>query len=243
MNDFLIVIPARYESTRFPGKPLVNINGKTMLQRVCERCIEASSINNVIVATDDSRINDHCNKIGIQVVLTSKDCLTGTDRIYEGALKIKADRYINVQGDEPLISVNDINLIISESNKYPTTVINAMCPILDEEDYKNPNVPKVVVNNDGIMLYMSRAPIPNNKENKFIRALKQVCIYAFPREALIKYGLHGKKTELENIEDIEILRLLEMGFKIKMVEVSDSSIAVDTPEDLERVKVYLDKND
>ena len=83
MNNFLIVIPARYESTRFPGKPLVNINGKTMLQRVCERCIEASSLKNVIVATDDTRIVDHCKKIGIQVILTSKDCLTGTDRIYD----------------------------------------------------------------------------------------------------------------------------------------------------------------
>ena len=243
MNNFLIVIPARYESTRFPGKPLVNINGKTMLQRVCERCIEASSLKNVIVATDDTRIVDHCKKIGIQVILTSKDCLTGTDRIYEVALKIKADRYINVQGDEPLISVNDINLIISESNNHPKTVINAMCQILDKKDYLNPNVPKVVVNNSGVMLYMSRAPIPGNKENKFIRALKQVCIYAFPREALIKYGSHGKKSELENLEDIEILRLLEMGYKIKMVEVSDSSIAVDTPEDLKRVKFYLDKND
>ena len=167
MLKILIVIPARFKSTRFPGKPLVDINGKSMLRHVWEKCVQALNENNVIVATDDKRIEDHCNDQKIQVMMTSEKCLTGTDRIFEVAKRKSADIYINVQGDEPLILPQDIELIIKEAKKEPNKVINAMCPIRDNNDFKSPNVPKVVTRNDSTLLYMSRAPIPTNKHHGF----------------------------------------------------------------------------
>ena len=235
MYDYLIVIPARYDSTRFPGKPLVNICGKSMIRRVWEKCIEALSADQVIIATDDERIVQHCEENKMNTILTSKECLTGTDRIYEVSKKIKSKIYINVQGDEPLISPEDILKIINESKDYPDSVVNGMANIKTPNDHKNPNIPKVVVDKKNNLLFMSRAAIPINKNLEFISAKKQVCIYAFPYEAMNIYGLISQKTPLEQIEDIEILRFLEMGINVKMVEVSDSSIAVDVPEDLEKV--------
>lgn len=239
MTNILIVIPARYQSSRFPGKPLVDIHGKSMLQHVWEKCVQAIGPERVIVATDDSRIELHCKKTGIKVMLTSENCLTGTDRVYEVALKKKADVYINVQGDEPLISPYDIKTIIHYADCEPSIVFNAMCPIKNEQDYRNPNVPKVVVSLNGELLYMSRAPIPTDKQYRFNRSMKQVCIYAFPRDVLLEYGSFGNKTPLEAIEDLEILRLLEMGHTIKMVEVSSSSVSVDTLEDLKQVRTLI----
>ena len=127
MSEILIVIPARYKSTRFPGKPLAKINGKSMLLHVWEKCVEAINEENVIVATDDKRIREHCEKQNVQVIMTSKKCLTGTDRIYEVANKKYAKTYINVQGDEPLIKSKDIRIIIDAAKKNPNKVINGMC--------------------------------------------------------------------------------------------------------------------
>ena len=175
----------------------------------------------------------------MQVELTRSDCLTGTDRLYEVAQKRKADVYINVQGDEPLISPDDIKAVIDASQEEPEITINAMCPINNEIDFKNPNVPKVVTQMDGRLLYMSRAPIPTNKKFEFVSAMKQVCIYAYPRHVLIAFGSLKEKTPLESIEDLEILRLLELGYEVKMIEVSGSSVAVDTPKDLEKVRAMI----
>lgn len=236
MNSFLIVIPARYKSTRFPGKPLVNIMGKSMIKHVWEKCVQASDREKVLVATDDYRIVDHCNENNINVSLTRKTCKTGTDRIYDIAKKKKKDIYINVQGDEPLVLSSDIKKIIDVALENPKITINAMCKIDNNSDYINPNIPKVVTTKDGGLLFISRAPIPSNKSKSFIRAMKQVCIYSFPYDVLMDFGTIKEKTPLENIEDIEILRLLELGHKVKMIEVSGSSIAVDTPEDLDKVR-------
>ena len=240
MTNYKIIIPARFNSSRFPGKPLSKICGKSMIQRVWEKCIQASSTDLVYVATDDKRIMDHCLERNIKAIMTSKNCLTGTDRLFEVAKKIKTDVYINVQGDEPLISPNDIKIMIDISKSNPKNIFNAMCPIKKEEDYRNPNVPKVVVRNDGRLLYISRAPIPMNKNFQFVNAMKQVCIYAFPHDKLMLYGNLNSKTKIESIEDIEILRFLELGFEVKMVEVSESSIAVDTPKDLNRVIAVIE---
>lgn len=239
--DYQIVIPARFKSTRFPGKPLVDIFGKSMIHRVWEKCVEASSLDKVIVATDDQRIVDHCINNNMEVILTSSNCLTGTDRLFEVAKKYKKQIYINVQGDEPLISPNDIKTIIKAALKDSGTIINAMCPIKSEIDFRNPNIPKIVTRKDGRLLYMSRSPIPTNKTKGFQGAMKQVCIMAYPYDSLIRYGLAKKKTPLEKIEDLELLRLLELGYDIKMIEVSDSSIAVDTPQDLEKVRAIIDR--
>ena len=233
--DTAIIIPARYQSTRFPGKPLINILGKSMIRRVWEQCEKAIPSKNIFVATDSEKIKNHCLENNIQVLLTSSDCLTGTDRVYEASKQIQAETIINVQGDEPLINPADIKKVIEESKRYPNKIINAMCPILEEKDFRSINIPKVVVRKDFQLLYMSRAPIPIDKINSFSKAWKQVCIYAFPKNALKSFSLEGSKTPLEFLEDIEILRFLELGYDIKMIEVSTSSIAVDVPKDVKRV--------
>ena len=236
MTDFLIVIPARYMSSRYPGKPLADINGKSMIQRVWEKCALAAGPKNVLVATDDESIINHCCENDISSVMTSKNCLTGSDRVYEVALDNHADIYVNVQGDEPMINPADIKKVMEFARNNNSNVVNAMCPIKEERDYISPNVPKVVTREDGRLLYMSRAPIPAGKQYEFKSAMKQVCVYAFPRDLLLKYGSRKNKSALESIEDLEILRVLEMGHEVLMVEVAGPSVAVDTPEDLERVR-------
>ena len=210
-----------------------------MLRRVWEKCAQVIKPDNIIVATDDERIRSHCLGNDIQVEMTSSSCLTGTDRLYEVALKRKSDIYINVQGDEPLVSPNDIKAVIDASQNEPEITFNAMCQINEEADFRNPNIPKVVTQKDGRLLYMSRAPIPTNKKLEFEKAMKQVCIYAYPRDVLIAFGSLKEKTPLESIEDLEILRLLELGYEVKMIEVSGSSVAVDTPQDLEKVRSMI----
>lgn len=147
--DYLVIIPARFQSTRFPGKPLVDIFGKSMIHRVWEKCVEATSHDKVLVATDDQRIIEHCKNNNMEVLLTSNNCLTGTDRLYEVAQKRKTQIYINVQGDEPLISPEDIKAVIRAAQKEPGMIINAMCPIKNETDFRNPNIPKIVTRKDG----------------------------------------------------------------------------------------------
>jgi len=144
LNDFLLVIPARYNSSRFPGKPLADLCGKSLLRRVWDKCVQAVGKEQILVATDDETILEHCLEQGMQATMTSSECLTGTDRVYEVALKIDRDIYINVQGDEPLIDPKDILTVLDTARKQKGTIINGMCPIEEEKDFSNPNVPKVV---------------------------------------------------------------------------------------------------
>ena len=238
-KDIAIVIPARYQSSRFPGKPLVDILGVSMIRRVWQQCIKALPCDQVYVATDSTRIAESCEECGIQVLMTSEDCLTGTDRVYEASKQIDAKLIINVQGDEPLIEPSDIVKVVQESKNNPGQVINAMCPLVDEESFRNTTIPKVVFREDRRLLYMSRAGIPTTKDHELADAWKQVCIYAFPDSALEKFAQTKKKTYFESIEDIEILRFLELGVEVKMVEVSQSSIAVDVPADVIKVEEAL----
>jgi 3-deoxy-manno-octulosonate cytidylyltransferase (CMP-KDO synthetase) len=240
--DCKIIIPARYESSRFEGKPLEQILGVPMIKRVWLQCIKAISKKDVYIATDDQRILSYCLGEGMQAVLTSKNCLTGTDRIYEASKKIKADIYINVQGDEPLINPDDIQKVITVSKQNPQVIYNAMCKISSEVDFRSTAIPKVVSDLDDNLLYMSRAAIPTSKDNEFKNAFRQICIYAFPKKLLGEFAKKACKTPIENIEDIEILRFLEMGIPVKMIEVSESSIAVDYPEDIERVEYAIQRN-
>ena len=237
--DTAIIIPARFDSSRFPGKPLIDILGKSMIHRVWQQCREVLPAANIFVATDSEKIAEHCSKNNIQTLLTSVNCLTGTDRVYEASKKIQANTIINVQGDEPLINPEDIKKVIEEAKKYPSQIINAMCPILEEKDFRNVNIPKVVFRKDFQLLYMSRASIPIDKNNSFSKAWKQVCIYAFPKASLQDFARESSKTPLEFVEDIEILRFLELGYDIKMIEVSTSSIAIDVPYDVERVEKVI----
>jgi len=240
---YIVVIPARLSSTRLPEKPLIIINGKSLIQRTYEQCIKALPSEQVIIATDSDRILNHCNSLGMNAMMTSSTCLTGTDRVAEIASKINADYYINVQGDEPIINPEDIKRIIRSAEEFQGEVINGYAPINNEVDYTSLTIPKVVFRPDGRLLYMSRSAIPGNKRGIFEQSWRQVCIYAFPKVGLMAFADAKQKTPLEGLEDIEILRFLELGYEVRMIQLSDKSIAVDTPEDLIKVKLALQNED
>jgi 3-deoxy-manno-octulosonate cytidylyltransferase (CMP-KDO synthetase) len=233
--DYAIIIPARYESSRLPGKPLIDLSGLPMLVRTYRQCAKACPSHKIHVATDDSRIEAVCSAYGIQSIRTSSNCLTGTDRVAECASMLDADVFINVQGDEPVFNPEDISRLIEGLSKYPGEVLNGVCEIHDEEQFRSSSVPKVVMRSDGRLMYMSRAAIPSNKSHEFAKAWRQVCAYAFPRTALDAFIAQPIKTPLEQIEDIEILRFLELGLEVRMIPMSENSIAVDVPADIAKV--------
>lgn len=236
-----VIIPARYSSTRFPGKPLVKLLGKPMILWVAELSAEAVGKENVYVATDDARISSVVIDAGFTSILTSKDALTGTDRVSEAAEQIKSDIYINVQGDEPIINPNDIKKIISIKKKNMQMVVNGYCWLDQDEDPTSLNIPKVITNENNKLLYMSRMKLPGAKDDSVasIRYKKQVCIYAFTAEELEAFRGFGRKSELESFEDIEILRFFELNKDVYMVETMAGSLAIDVKEDIERVEKAL----
>ena len=240
-QKFAVVIPARFQSSRFPGKPLVDLCGKPMIEHVWERCCQAVGTDKVYVATDNNEIEDAVKGFGGQVIRTSSSCLTGTDRLAEANRTLDCDFIINVQGDEPLINPADINTVVQTYLNGDGSVVNAMCEIKDEQEFKSFTVPKVVCDQSGKLLYMSRSSIPLTKDGEFKSAFKQVCIYAFSKEHLEFFLSHQTKTPLELIEDIEILRFLESSYRVKMIEVESGSIAIDVPADVERVIKVLKK--
>ena len=233
----VIIIPARYKSTRFPGKPLTLILGKPMILWVAELCTEVLPAEVVYVATEDFQIKEVVEKAGFNVVMTSNKCLTGTDRIAEAATQIEEDIYINVQGDEPLLNPADILTIIETKKMYPNEVINGYCKIGDNDDPESVNIPKVIFNENQQMVYMSRNLVPGTKTKEFVprNYYKQVCIYAFNKQELSDYSEFGRKGTLEYYEDIEILRFLDIGVNIRVVETKSVSLAVDIPDDVIRV--------
>tara|TARA_B110000977_G_scaffold144622_1_gene183591 strand:+ start:1736 stop:2485 length:750 start_codon:yes stop_codon:yes gene_type:complete len=237
----IIVIPARYKSSRFPGKPLVKILGKPMIQWTAEISAKAVGIENVFIATENTEIEKAVLQMGYQVIMTSDKCLTGTDRLAEVASKIEADIYVNVQGDEPLVNHNDIIKIISCKKKNPNDVINGFTVIDDKTNPDSVNIPKVIFNEDKILVYMSRKKIPGFKRDKDApkKYYKQVCIYAFNREELEAFSKFGRKSTLEQSEDIEILRFLDLGKTIRLVETESSSLAVDVPEDVIKIEKVM----
>ena len=235
-NNFLVVIPARYDSKRLPGKLLLDIKGIPMIIRTFNQCIKAVPRSKILIATDDKRIKNICELNNINTIMTSKKCLTGTDRIAEVAKKIKRDFYINVQGDEPICNPKDINNIIRYAKKYPDQIINGFTEIKEKDQYYSPHIPKVIFDNNYNLMYMSRSAIPSNKKKQFIKAWRQVCIYSFSYKSLKDYTSVIKKTNIESIEDLESIRFLELGYKIKMLKMSNKSVAVDTKEDLLKVR-------
>lgn len=236
---YTIIIPARYQSSRLPGKPLVELCGVPMIVRTYRQCLKAAPGENIYVATDNEEIKATCEAVGIQVILTSSECLTGTDRVAEVSRQIEVDTYINVQGDEPVFNPEDLKSLITAAQQHPNDVINGYCTLSDETLFRSSSTPKVVMRPDGRLLYMSRAPIPTNKVHGFDQAWRQVCAYAFPRNALKAFAQSSIKTPLENIEDIEILRFLELGFDVRMIPMTDISVAVDNPEDIKRAELVI----
>ena len=236
----VVVIPARYKSSRFPGKPLAKIYGKEMILWVCEVAEKSVGSENVYVATENEEIAHLVKNNGYQVVMTSDECLTGTDRVAEASKEIDADIFINIQGDEPLVSADDVNKVIEAKKDNPKHIINCMSKLHKDEDPSDVKIPKVVTDKDNDLLYASRGCIPMNKNglDPIIvgsEAYKQVCIYGFSKEQLDRFH-SDKKTSLESVEDIEIIRFLEKGMRVKMLELDTVSYAVDYPEDIKKIE-------
>ena len=238
-----IIIPARYGSSRYRGKPLVKILGREMVIRVADICSKIKNVK-VFIATDSKKIANVVKKNGYNYIFTSSSCLTGTDRVAEASNKIRSKIFINVQGDEPTINPKDIKKVIKAKKKFPNHVI---CGYDKVHNFENPlsiNLPKVVVNSKGELIYISRALVPGAKKtDQKIQYYKQVCIYAFNKRQLKKFYSKRKKSETESIEDIEILRFCDLNEKIKMIKLNSNSIAVDEIADVKKAeKLLIKKN-
>ena len=239
-DQSVIIIPARFGSSRYRGKPLVKILGRELVLRVADVCKKTIGKENLYIATDSKKIAQKAEEAGYKFILTSSSCLTGTDRVAEAAQKLSAKIYINVQGDEPLVNPRDIRKIINAKKKYPNHVICGYDKINKLQDPKNLNLPKVVVNSKKELIYISRSLIPGSKKiikNK--NYFKQVCIYAFNKKELKKFYSLKKKSEIENMEDIEILRFFDLGIKIKMVKLNSNSVAVDEISDVKKAEKII----
>ena len=237
------VIPARYKSSRFPGKPLADICGKPMIWWVYNQCLKVEEFDSVYVATDDNRIFNSCTDLGINVIMTSDSHLTGTDRIGEVARKVNADLIVNIQGDEPLLEPETIKAAIMPffENK-DLQITNLMTKIKNPVDVVNCTVPKVITNKEGKGIYLTRSTSPYPKGKIDFDYYKQVCVYGYKPEALQFYCEYGKKygkAKIESIEDIEILRFIENGYYVQFIEVDSNTVAVDTPNDLEKVRKII----
>lgn len=235
----IAIIPARYSSTRLPVKPLADLDGKTLIQRVYEAVVETRLFHDVIVATDDERIYRHCEIFGGKVQMTSAEHQSGSDRIAEVCREMDADIVVNVQGDEPFISREPLARIL-ETFSDPLVQVSSMMHLLDnEEDICNPNNVKVVVDKDFNALYFSRSVIPYDRNHDFsFDYYKHIGVYAYRKSALLNF-IDMEPASLEKIEKLEQLRLLANGMKIKMVLTDYKGIGIDTPEDLEKARLFL----
>lgn len=237
------VIPARYKSSRFPGKPLVDICGKPMIWWVYQQAKKVDDFDAVYVATDDEQIFETCKSLDVEVIMTSTSHRTGTDRVGEVAQKVQADLIVNIQGDEPLLEPETIKAAIAPFYTNPNLQIsNLMAKIDNPVDVVNFTVPKVITNKDGIGVYLTRATAPYPKGSIDYEYYKQVSVYGFKPDALQFFCDYGKKygkAKVEAIEDIEILRFIENGYKVQYIEVNSETVAVDTPNDLEKVRAIV----
>lgn len=238
----VVIIPARYGSTRFEGKPLAEINRKPMIYHVYQRSKKAKCADDVIVATDDERIKNAVEKFNGKAVMTSKEHKSGTERVAEVAQNIDADIIVNVQGDEPLICPEAIEQavmpLIEDKNIKMSTL---MMKITNEAEYNDTNIVKVVTDEEGFALYFSRSLIPYPREKEHLKVYKHIGIYVYRKGFLLELA-DLQPTPLEQIECLEQLRVLENGFKIKVIETNYDSIGVDTPKDLEVVKKFINRN-
>ena len=237
----LCVIPARYASTRLPGKPLADIVGKPMIQHVYERSAQATIPQQVVVATDDEKVFQAVQQFGGKVVMTSSDHQTGTDRLAEVASKYaEVDVIINVQGDEPLIEPKVIDELAQEFLNDTALQMASVMSIMDTEDYQNPNAVKVVTDLNNNALYFSRSLLPYPRVAGKANVYKHIGIYAYKKDFLLKFA-KLEPTPLEQSESLEQLRALENGYKIKMIKTKSKFIGVDSIEDLQTVNELLRK--
>jgi 3-deoxy-manno-octulosonate cytidylyltransferase (CMP-KDO synthetase) len=243
------IIPARYGSTRLPGKPLADIGGKPMIQRVYESTYKAKILDRVLVATDDRRVEEAVKSFGGEVMMTSKDHVSGTDRLAEAARKIRADLIVNVQGDLPFIQPETITRAVGPLRRDRSIPMGTVCTPIDvEEEWRSPNIVKVVRDAKGFALYFSRAAIPYPRNDvaqsqdsgakKKIWGYRHLGLYVYRRDFLLKLA-RLRPTLLEQAESLEQLRALVYGHPIFVADVNEQSVEVDTPEDLEKAEQYL----
>lgn len=240
MRKIVGVIPARLESTRLARKMLRNILGKSLIQRTYENAQKAATLADVIVACDDEEIKLAVEAFGGKAWLTDKNHTSGTSRIAEVARKVNADVVINIQGDEPLMDSSAIDLLASAFTG-PTDFHVATLAVSkkEEAEYRNPNVVKVVKDDDDFALYFSRSPIPHFRDHPFREFLKHLGIYAYTRSFLLDEWHLLRPSGLEESEKLEQLRILDNGFKIKVLLTTKDSVGVDTEEDLRKVEEIL----
>jgi 3-deoxy-manno-octulosonate cytidylyltransferase (CMP-KDO synthetase) len=236
------IIPARYDSERLPGKPLLEIGGKPMIQWVFERAQEASLVEKIVVATDDERIMKVVQQFGGDVVLTPRDISTGTDRVAFVARDLKMDIVVNIQGDEPFVDPGDIDRVANILIAHDAVMGTLVKCIQDGEELGNPNIVKVVVNKNQEALYFSRSPIPFSRDHttftqwmKNQHYFKHIGIYSYRNDFLHQYT-QWQPTPLEQVEKLEQLRALEMGYTIRVDETTHETVSIDTPEDLEKAR-------
>jgi 3-deoxy-manno-octulosonate cytidylyltransferase (CMP-KDO synthetase) len=238
-----VVIPARYESTRFPGKPLARLAGKPMIEHVYLRAREARGVSGVIVATDDERIAAAVRAFGGDAVMTLGSHATGTDRLAEVAARLECDVVVNVQGDEPLVAPEMIEQVIAPFAADAALQMTSLrTPIRAADDLEDPNVVKVVVDRNDFALYFSRAPIPWVRDHGATRAAvdawRHIGLYGYRRTFLPQFAAMTP-TRLELLERLEQLRALEHGIRIKVLPTTFEAIGVDTPADLARVEALM----
>ena len=241
----LCIIPARYRSSRFQGKPLVKINGIPMIKRTYMQAAKSLLLGNIVVATEDERIFDFCISEGMNVVMTSDECLTGTDRLAEVVqMQDYSDYelYFNVQGDEPIIDPMVIDQLVNEYKKYGDKYIayNLYKIINNKAEINSNTIIKVIVNENDELMYMSRLPVPYSNDGLPSVHKMQVPVYCYTSQALEIFSTYSK-TINEQFENIELLRFLDLGYKLKMSETKATSIAVDVPSDIIKVENQLNR--
>ncbi len=238
----LAILPARFDSTRFPGKPLTPIAGKPMIQHVWERTRQAKSVDAVIIATDDERIRLACEAFGAEVEMTREDHPTGTDRLAEVAERHDHDVIVNVQGDEPLIEGYVIDAAVEALMKDDLAAMSTIVHRAEPEAFDDPNRVKVVLDAAGFALYFSRAPIPYRRNDTGLAPLQHVGLYVYRREFLLEI-VRLPRSPAEKTEELEQLRVLENGYRIRAAEIEGwTSIPVDVPEDVRVVEAALEKS-
>ncbi|MFH1754431.1 MAG: 3-deoxy-manno-octulosonate cytidylyltransferase [Candidatus Latescibacterota bacterium] len=244
---FAVVLPVRYASTRFPGKPLASISGRPLIQWVVEAAGRIRGADRVIVATDSRRIFEAVQEFGGEAVITSGEHRTGTDRVAEIARQLDVDIIVNLQGDEPVVPEGLVEAMVSElARSDATDIVTACHPIAGRQDLENPNYVKVVMDSAGRALYFSRSPIPcpfgrDGETAQAYPSYRHIGIYVFRREALIRFASIAP-SPLELCEGLEQLRALEHGMKIRVVISAKTTVGVDVPEDIKIVEKVLAGN-
>lgn len=236
LQDAIVgAIPARYASTRLPGKALADIAGRPMIEHVYRRALEVEGLDRIVVLTDDERILQAVEGFGGLAQMTPEDCASGTDRIAWAARNWTAAGIVNIQGDEPLVDPGSVSRLAGHLRRFPDDPLVTLAAPATEEEIQEPSSVKVVTDRRGYALYFSRAAIPYSRTPGITRPLKHIGIYGYQRRALLHMA-DLEATPLELTEGLEQLRALENGMRIRVLEVRASSLGVDTPEDLDRVR-------